>query len=228
MIADPRKLRWFPLVLSGSQAVCVLVWLGIGLAVPSLVAQGRLAPLDRPDEAAALFLVQFTPDLLAGLAIAGILGAIMSTADSFLNIGAVALIRDLPRVLGLRLPEPLFAGRLAVLGVAFVAALFAYLHGDLIALLGTFAFGTFGAALAPALAVGFNWRRVGPAAAGASIATGLIVNVGLELWKPGWLPTGVLPSAVALAASFSVLFVVTAALPASARSGGRHAESLIK
>ncbi|HVS03417.1 MAG TPA: sodium/proline symporter, partial [Thermoanaerobaculia bacterium] len=84
-----------------------------------------------------------------------------------------------------------------------------------IALLGTFAFGTFGAALAPALAVGLNWRRVTPAAAVASIATGLLLNLGLELLgRRGWLEgiglaPGVLPTAVSLAASFAVLFAVT-------------------
>jgi Na+/proline symporter len=105
-----------------------------------------------------------------------------------------------------------------VVGIAVSAAVFAYLYGDLIALLGTFAFGTFGAALGPALAVGLNWRRVTAAAAAASIATGMGVNLVLEfLAKQAFfegLPrppfqAGVLPAAVSLAASFTVLFVVT-------------------
>jgi len=212
MLDDPSKLKWMPLVLSASQAVCVLVWLGIGLAVPSLVSQGRLVALARPDEAAPVFLVQFAEPVVAGLAVVAILAAIMSTADSFINIGSAALVRDLPRAVGIHVSDQLRWGRLAVLGVAAAAALFAYLYGDLIAMLGTFAFGTFAAALAPALAVGFNWTRVTPLAAGASILTGLVVNVALELagkqsaWA--WIPRpnlaeGVLPSAVSLAASFS-------------------------
>jgi len=219
MLDDAAKLRWMPLVLGGSQAVCVLLWLGIGLAVPALVAQGSLAPLDRPDDASAIFLLHSVPEALAGLVFAAILAAIMSTADSFVNIASAALVRDLPRALGFRLRDQLLRGRVAVLLVAAVAAAFAWLYGDLIALLGTFAFGTFGAALAPALAVGFNWRRVTAAAAGASIATGLVVNVTLEFLVKqdfvDWLPRpglaeGVLPAAVSLAASFSVLFLVTA------------------
>ena len=219
MIKDAAKLRWMPLVLGGSQAVCVLVWLGIGLAVPALVAQGSLASLDRPDDASAVFLLHSAPEALAGLVFAAILAAIMSTADSFVNIASAALVRDLPRALGFQLRDQLLRGRVAVLLVAAVAAAFAWFYGDLIALLGTFAFGTFGAALAPALAVGFNWRRVTAAAAGASIATGLVVNVTLEFLAKqdfvDWLPRpglaeGVLPAAVSLAASFSVLFLVTA------------------
>jgi Na+/proline symporter len=102
--------------------------------------------------------------------------------------------------------------------VAGLAALLAWLWGDLIALLGTFAFGTFAAALAPAVAVGLVWERVTARAAGASIATGLGLNLLLELLDnatmirslpPSPLPPGVLPAAVSLSASFTVLFAVT-------------------
>ena len=102
----------------------------------------------------------------------------------------------------------------ALVAVATLAALAAWGYGDLVGLLGTFAFGTFAAALAPALAVGLNWTRVTAQAAVASMATGLALNLGLELLRryeslPWPFAPGVLPSAVALAASFAVLFGVT-------------------
>jgi SSS family transporter len=208
MLRDPRQLKWLPLVLGGSQIVCLLIWLGLGLAVPALVAQGKLPPLDRPDDAAPLFLLNFTPELLAGVAVAAILAAIMSTADSFTNLGAAALVRDLPKALNRQIGNELFWGRVATVGVTLAAAVTAYLYHDLIALLGTFAFGTFGAALAPALAVGLNWKRVSAPAATASIVTGTALNLLLEL-KLVPLPPGALPAAVSLAASFAVLLLVT-------------------
>jgi SSS family transporter len=218
MLRDPRRLKWLPLVLGGSQIVCLLIWLGLGLAVPALVAQGKLAPLARPDDAAPLFLLHFAPDLLAGVAVAGILSAIMSTADSFTNLGAAALVRDFPKALGKRVKDELLWGRLATVGVTLAAAVTAFLYNDLIALLGTFAFGTFGASLAPALAVGLNWQRVTATAATASIVTGTGLNLVLEflarqtffpaLPKPP-LPPGALPAAVSLAVSFAVLLLVT-------------------
>ncbi len=218
MLDDPRKLKWMPLILGVSQTLVVLIWLGIGLAVPALVASGRLDALASPDKAAPAFLLGFAPDILAGVVFAGILAAIMSTADSFMNIASAALVRDLPRAFGRTIERELFWGRLAVVGVALASAIFAYLYADLIALLSTFAFGTFAAALAPAIAVGLNWRRVTPTAATASIATGLSLNLVLELLSkqttfPAWpkppLAAGVLPAAFAMAASFTVLFVVT-------------------
>jgi Na+/proline symporter len=208
MLRDPRRLKYLPLVLGGSQIVCLLIWLGLGLAVPALVAQGKLPPLGRPDDAAPLFLLHFTPDLLAGLAVAAILAAIMSTADSFMSLGAAALVRDLPRAFARNVENELLWGRIATVGVTLAAALTAYLYDDLIALLGTFAFGTFAAALAPAIAVGLNWKRVTAAAATASIVTGTALNLLLEL-RLLPLPAGVLPAAVSLAASFAVLLLVS-------------------
>jgi SSS family transporter len=218
MLDDPKKLKWMPAVVGGAQAACLFIWFGIGLAVPALVSRGRMAPLDNPDSATPLFLLEFAPPLLAGIVFAAILAAIMSTADSFVNIGSAALVRDLPRALGRPVRRELFRGRVATLGIMLAAVLLAVAYGDLIALLGTFAFGTFAAALAPVLAVGLNWKRVTAAAAVASITTGLVLNLGLEFLAKqtwfAWLPRpplaeGALPAAVSLAASFVVLFVVT-------------------
>ncbi|HBL27031.1 MAG TPA: hypothetical protein DD490_09380, partial [Acidobacteria bacterium] len=218
MVRDPRRLRWLPLTLGGSQILCLLLWFGIGIAVPALVAQGKMAPLENPDDAAPLFLLQFTPEIITGLALAGILAAIMSTADSFMNIGSAVLVRDLPRAFGCRVKNELLWGRLATVGVTLAATLLAAQYNDLIALLGTFSFGTLGAALAPALAVGLHWKKVPAAVATASIATGTVLNLGLEflnrqtffpaLPKPP-LPPGALPTAVSLAASFAVLLLGT-------------------
>jgi Na+/proline symporter len=208
MLRDPGRLRWMPWIVGGSQSVCLLIWLGIGLAVPALVAQGRMVLPENPDGAAAEFLIQFTPDVLAGLALAGVLAAIMSTSDSFVNIGAAALVRDLPRALGRPIRPGLGMPRLATVAIGLAALLLAWWKDDLIALLGSFAFGIFAAALTPALAVGLNWKRVTPTAAAASIAAGTVLSVALEFWKNR--PWGeVPPSAVALAASFVVLFAVT-------------------
>jgi len=216
MIESPRRLKWFPLVVAGSQSLCLFIWLGVGFAVPALVASGAMSPLVSPDDATPSFLLHAASPLLIGLVVAGVLAAIMSTADSFLNIGAAALVRDLPRAFDRPVADELEAGRWAVVGLGIASAVVALTFGDLVALLGTLAFGTFAAALTPALAIGLAWRRVGPIAAGASIAIGLGLNVGLEVGRRfEWivLPAGALPSALALAASFVVLIVTTFVAP---------------
>lgn len=232
MIRDPRKVRFLPLIFGGSQILCLSVWLGIGLVVPALVAQGRLAPLAAPDEATPVFLTTFLPGALGGLLVAAILAAAMSTADSFLNIGAAALVRDLPRAFGRPLAHELRSARVAVPLIALAAMLFSRGYADLIALVGTFAYGAFAAALAPAVAVGLCWRRVTAGAAAASIVTGLVLATVLEfLAKQTWFPAlprpplvpGALPSAVALAASFVVLLTLSWLSPPKARSASQSA-----
>jgi Na+/proline symporter len=217
MLRDTARLRWMPLVIGGSQTLSLLIWLGVGLTVPALVATGQMPPLELADAATPTFLLTYASPLLTGLVVAGVLAAIMSTADSFLNIGSAALVRDLPRALGLRVREGLGAARWATLAIGLAALVLAAVTEDLIALLGTFAFGTFAAALGPALAIGLRWRRIDAAAATASIVVGLVVNLGLELlarWgEARGLPAppfarGALPAAVALAASTLVLLTV--------------------
>ncbi|MEM9555480.1 MAG: hypothetical protein AAGC60_14585 [Acidobacteriota bacterium] len=215
MLDDERKLRWMPLVLGGSQALVVLLWLAIGLAVPALVASGRLEPLAVADEAAPRFLLGFVPDALAGLVFAGVLAAIMSTADSFVNLAAAALVRDLPQAAGLRPRHQLAWGRLVSLLLPAAAGLAALASGELVALLGTFAFGIFGAALAPTLAIGLGWRRISARAARWSIGGGLALSLGLEASTRGLLPgvpavslPAAAPSLLALAGSFALLFWV--------------------
>lgn len=215
MLDDARKLRWMPLVLGLSQTLVLLLWLGVGLAVPALVVSGRLEPLLVADEATPRFLLGFAPPFLAGLVFAGILAAVMSTADSFVNLVAAVLARDLPRLLGRPSRRELLWGRLASLTVPAAAAAVSWLYGDLIAILGTFAFGIFAASLAPALAVGLVWDRVSARAARRSIAAGLTISLALEASARQTLlpvlpslplPAGMPPSAVALVASFAVLF----------------------
>jgi Na+/proline symporter len=214
MIRDPERLRFLPAVLGGSQALCLVVWIGLGLAVPALVSLGQMDPPSTPDAAVPAFLAAVAPPALSGLAVAGAFAAILSTSDSFLNLGAAALTRDLPRAFGRGLRDELRAARIATVVLGVAAGVVAWLRDDLIALLGTFAFGTFAAALAPAVALGFGWQRVSGRVAGASIAAGLVVQFGLELGHrlpggsngvPAVLTEGAQPSAVALAVSFGVL-----------------------
>ena len=78
----------------------------------------------------------------------------MSTADSFLNIGAAAVVHDIPRALrGKSLKNELYWARVATVAIAVVATVFALFSGDLVALLGAFGWGTFAAALVPTVAI---------------------------------------------------------------------------
>ena len=88
--------------------------------------------------------------------------------------------------------------------LAVAAALFAlYSHYEnqrLVALLGAFGWGTFGAALVPAVAIGFNWKRATPLAANVAIGSSLIVNFAIELFDLS-IPHGIHGGTVSLLVS---------------------------
>lgn len=231
MLKDPRALRAMPAVIAGSQALVLLLWIGVGLAVPALVAMGRIEPLESPDDATAAFLLHAGPDALAGMVLAAALAAIMSSADSFLNLASAALVRDLPRACGTALRDELRWGRIATVGVAIAAALFALAYGEIVALLGTFAFGLLAATFVPVLALGLTWDRVTTRAAILSMVTGVISSIALEAWARAGDSIGiaalggVLPAAVAIALALAVLVVASLldesprpALPADVRA----------
>ena len=77
--------------------VSALLWISIGLAMRALVIQGIHPELSGADSAAPQFLAHYVPPVLAGIVFAALFAAIMSTADGFLNIGAAAVVHDIPR-----------------------------------------------------------------------------------------------------------------------------------
>ncbi len=182
MLRDVRALRWGALLTGCCYALLSLLWMSLGLAMRTLVETGQHAPLDSADLAAPVFLLNYTPVLLAGVVFAGLLAAIMSTADSFLNIGAAAIVHDIPIALrGRPLDRQLMWSRAATGALLLASALFALYMENLIALLGTFGWGTFAAAIVPSIGLGLNWKRATGAACVCSIALSLMLNFTLEL-----------------------------------------------
>ena len=165
-----------------SYAVLSLLWMSVGLVMRALVESGKQQPLAEADLAAPVFLLTYTPELLAGMVFAGLLAAIMSTSDSFLNIGAAAIVRDMPTaLLGRPIRRELLWTRVMTAVLLLSAALFALYMENLIALMGTFGWGTFAAAIVPSVAIGLNWKRATGSACVLSIGVSIILNFALEL-----------------------------------------------
>ena len=215
MIRRVRDYRYIPLVTVIGYTLTALLWVGIGLVMRALVIQGTHPALATPDAAAPEFLQNYAHPLLAGIVIAGLFAAIMSTADGFLNIGAAAVVHDIPRALrGRPLRNELFWARTATVAIALAAALFAlyshYENARIVALLGVFGWGTFAAALVPTVAIGFNWKRATPLAANVAIVTSLVVNFGIEVFDIT-LPHRIHGGTLALLLSLTLFFGISLA-----------------
>lgn len=212
MLKDPRRLKWYPLIMTSALFVTLLLYVGVGLAVKALVVRGDLPALATPDDATPVFLLRFTPVLLAGLVFSGVAAAIMSTVNSFMSIGAAALTHDLPVALGRRVGNELFWGRVSTVVVSLLAAIVAQTSGMLVAFLGVFGWGLFASTLVPALAIGLNWEGATREGAVASIATGLGITLVLETlsyFKVMRFPGGGTVSGIALVSSILVFFAVS-------------------
>ena len=217
MVREVRGLRWGALLFGAGYVVLSLLWMSVGLAMRALVERGVQAPLATPDEAAPAFLLGHTPEWLAGIVFAGLLAAIMSTADSFVNIGAAAIVRDIPTALfGRPAIAELFWTRMATGLLLVGSAVFALHMENLVALLGAFGWGTFAAAIVPSVALGLSWKRATRAGCIASISISIVLNFALELadrfdlyHATGGIATG----CIALLASLAIFVLVSLLTP---------------
>lgn len=211
MLKDPQRLKWYPLLMTAALTLTLLLYFAIGLIVKALAVQGRIT-LASPDDATPAFLLGFTPIVVAALVFSGVAAAIMSTVNSFMNIGAAAITHDLPRAFGRPLANELRVGRIATIGLSLLAALVAQFSGALIAFLGIFGWGLFASTLVPALGIGLNWETATREGAIASICTGLAVTLvceSLSYFRLFSFPAGITISGLALVLSLLVFFGVS-------------------
>ena len=213
-VSDARLI--LPLSVIG-YVVAALLWVSVGLTMRGVIVAGVESPLAAADQAAAAVLTICAHPLLAGVVFAGLFAAIMSTADSFLNIGAAAITHDIPRALrGRPLGNELRSARVATVVLCLIATAFAlysfYANARLVALLGAFGWGTFAAAIVPVVAIGLNWQRATWQAAVAAIAISILINLGIEVFSIR-LPYGIAGGFLALVASMITFVVVTLLTP---------------
>ena len=175
MIGDTRQLRFGVVLATGAYMMGSLLWMAVGFAVRAHVVNGDMPALAVADQAAPAFLSQYTPSWLAGIAFAGLMSAILSTASIFLNVGSAALTRDIPLSLGRPLAHPIFWARTWTAVLAIVAGLLAVASRELVALLGAIGYGLHAAALVPTLVIGLHWRR---STAGGVVASAVVAVIG--------------------------------------------------
>lgn len=225
MIRDAKQLRWGALTAGLAYMCTMFLVVGVGLTALALSLRGEFPELSGPDQALPAFLTEYTAPVVAGLVMAAILAAIMSTGDAFVNLGAAAIVRDIPRAFGREVKAELKWSRIAVAGLLIVSVLFSMYLDTLVALLGVFGWGTFAAAIFPAVVVGLVWRGATRQGALASIVLSILINFVLEIgavydFTP--LPEGVVNGAFALAVSLVVFVGVSLLTKGSSQalSGG--------
>lgn len=167
-------VTWTALSLAGA---CLVGLAGIPFLVPGL--EGA----DTEKVFMLLTGALFHP-LVAGVLLAAILAAIMSTADSQLLVSSAAFTEDFYRTLLRREAgdrELVRVGRLAVVVIAACALALALDPDNRVLDLVAYAWAGFGAAFGPALILSLYWRRMNRAGALAGIVAG---GATVVIWKP--------------------------------------------
>ncbi|WP_129669476.1 sodium/proline symporter PutP [Phytoactinopolyspora endophytica] len=161
-------------------------WALVTLAGASLVGLVGIAQLDEPLENQETVFIALTEQMLdpwlAGIILAAVLAAIMSTADSQLVVSSTALTEDFYRAFLNRQASNMtlvWVGRLTVTGVAVVAYVIA-LGGGAVLEIVSYAWAGFGAAFGPVIILSLFWPRMTGAGAMAGIVGGALTVV---LWE---------------------------------------------
>ncbi|RIK16831.1 MAG: sodium/proline symporter PutP [Acidobacteria bacterium] len=134
-------------------------------------------PLGDPETVFLVLSQIFFHPLIAGLVLAAVLAAIMSTMSSQLVVCSSALVEDLYNILGREsnARRDVMLGRTGVLVVAIVALLLALNPDSSILELVAFAWAGFGGAFGPIVLLSLYWRRLTPTGALAGMITGAVV-----------------------------------------------------
>tara|TARA_R100000306_G_scaffold62604_1_gene75699 strand:- start:50022 stop:51506 length:1485 start_codon:yes stop_codon:yes gene_type:complete len=141
------------------------------------------SPLDDPEKAFMLLINALFHPVVAGILLAAILAAVMSTADSQLLVSSSALAEDFYRTLMKKDASPeqlVMVGRGAVVGLAVLATILAMDPESGVLSLVSYAWAGFGAAFGPTLILALYWKRMNRAGAIAGVLVGGITVV---IWK---------------------------------------------
>ena len=186
-----------------------LVWF-MGVVAHQLVSADKIAQYGSTDAVVPALAIEILPVGLTGLALAGILSVIMSTADSYLIVSVQTCVHDIYKVFKPDIPEKkelrltrVFAFVLP-LGALVIALYIKNAYNILM-----FAWSFYAAAAGLPAFAALYWKKATKAGIISGMAAGFVVCVG---WKLIGTPFGLgptVPGAIACAAALVVVSLVT-------------------
>lgn len=197
-IRDKDEIKVSRRIATGWAVVSMCIAVFIGIIGHAVSAAGILPMLSTSAESETI-IVRLSDVMsgngavfavVAGVILAGILAATMSTADSQLLAAASSVSQDIAvEFLGVRLSgkKSLLVARLTVIGIALVGLVLAWNPDSSVFRVVSFAWAGFGAAFGPVMLLSLFWKRSNRAGAIAGMVTG---GAMVFLWKYGLAPLG--------------------------------------
>ncbi|HJG91168.1 MAG TPA: sodium/proline symporter PutP [Brachybacterium massiliense] len=187
-LRSSRDAKYGAVVGMSWMILCVVGAVFTALAGLAYFQQNQDAVLTDAANGESVFLdlsqLLFHP-MIAGVLLAAVLAAIMSTISSQLIVTSSALIEDIVGGFGAKLTEvgKLWGGRIGVLVVSIISLLLALdPNSSVLALVG-FAWAGFGAAFGPIVLLSLFWRRLTMAGAAVGMVSGAVVSF---IWGQSW------------------------------------------
>ena len=217
-IEDAKKLKTSRRVASIWVVVSMAVAVLIGIVGNAMIRAGAIAELSSADSQRIIIKIAdlistngWFPAIIAGVILAGILAATMSTADSQLLAAASSVSQDIVRdTLGIKVSDKtaMRIARLTVMIIAVIAVIWARNEGSVFTIV-SFAWAGFGAAFGPVMLLALFWKKSNKwGAICGMIAGGAMVFI----WKYGVRPLGGLLDIYELLPAFLIAIVVNVAV----------------
>lgn len=149
----------------------------IGLAAIAIYDQGTFTDVETLLPAMVLHLM---PPWIAGLLLAGVLAAIITTANSQLLVVTSSVTEDIiHKALGIKLTDGqlVWLSRLSVAFFGLVGMVIALVSESLVYLIVSWAWAGVGCTLSPAILMTFFWKRYSSAGVIATILSGLFATI---------------------------------------------------
>ena len=181
---DMPVARW---VAVGWSSICLVAAVLVGISGYVYTLQTGLTLAD-PEEIFMLLVNSLFHPVVAGILLAAILAAIMSTADSQLLVCSTAFAEDFYKNIFCRNAcqrQVLWAGRLSVVVIAVLATLMALNPDSSVLSMVAHAWAGFGAAFGPALLLSLFWERMTRNGALAGILVGGLTTVAWDYMDGG-------------------------------------------
>lgn len=190
-LKDPKDMPKLGLYTALSHTIVGLLTVVVAYGAFYLVGSGKIDPLVSGDSAIYAF-ADYSGIITQLFVYAAVLAAAMSSASLFLSICTNIIVRDLPNSLGINFSEKnqMTFARGAMFVVGIFSIFFSITQGEMVAILGTFGWGTLMSATFPVFVVGLLWKRANEKGVMAGLVVALILNAisFLGFKWPGALP----------------------------------------
>ena len=222
-VKSPRDLPKVSLVTAVTHTIVGFMAVVGGYAALYLVATGKIEPLVAGDQAIYAF-ADYLGIWAQLLVYAAVLAAALSSASMFLSSSSTLLSKDLPAALGIKIaPEKqINVSRIFMFILGAIAIVVSIYSSEMVALLGTFGWGTLVSATFPIFVVGLLWDRCTEAGALTGIAYSFVFNI-LPLVTNFKYPTALPAYAITSAIAVALTVIVSLLTPKQKLSEGVQA-----